>query len=187
MITLQHLHRKTFKMELEVWGRFFGKETVTVTFRQGTMREVLRMAHFAQSDDAETWVREFLFAHGVEEYQLRKMVAESYNKILTFLLRTFAKGFTDKPKKGKGRGKKHPIYAGITTILQDTSIDLEGFLGMTWEQVRFVLRGLQYNTNELTKKGQNLNKVEVAMEEFEEELPDDEALAFIKKNDHIFS
>lgn len=170
-------------MELTVWRLFFGEEKITITFRQGTVREILRMCHFLEQGDVETWVRDFLCAHGVKRYQIRKMVPQSAEHILTYLLKTFAKGFAEKEKSGRGSGKKVPIFAGITTIFQDTSIDIEKFLEMTWEQVKFVLRGLKWNGNELTKKGKADNKADLAAEQFTEELPDDEALKIIKERD----
>lgn len=187
MLTLQSLHRKTYSLELEVPRKIWGKKTIRIKFQQGTLRQILRMAQYASQNDIATWLREFLVHAGIKECYLRRLVGESYNKIFSYILRTFAKGFCeDKKKKGQGAGQMVPIYSGIVTIYQETAIDMEAMLDMTWEQIEFVIKGLQWNARSMTKKGQQQNRMELEMEKFEHEISDEEALKIARNTEEFF-
>lgn len=166
------LHRKTYKIEIEISKN----NKKTISYKQATLKEILRMIHWFKKDDHIGFLSELL---SIQKSRMEKISTRRIREILEFIMNTYAKGFFGKTKKASG--KSSPISSSICSILQNSNETLSSLLEMTWEQISFLVEGMVWNSNELTKKGKAKNKFKMAQEEFKEEVSDDEAIKIARE------
>ena len=151
------LLKKKYKIRIKVKRFFFEKELV-FSFNQGTFKENLELFYSIKKGKIYEFLFDFLNKSGkISVRDFNSIPFLEKQRIINFLIDTFAKGFFD--KKGKKPIESPPFGSFIVFICEHSNETVDSLLSKTWEQIEFMLEGIIWNLNEQTKEGRNKNKL----------------------------
>lgn len=174
--------KKKFKISVDFFGKFGKPKTIDFTYYQGSLRELLELKE--ELDDAkkfDLWLQDFLMNRTSQSDKMtiklyRQMGNDQKNKIIGFILKTFAKGFFVKSEKpDRDFVEKAPSSSMICLILEKTSETMESLLEMTWEQVEYLVEGIIWNLNAQDKKGREKNAQKMRLKNMKDGINDEES------------
>lgn len=193
--------QKNFKLEIQLTDT----KTIFCEYKQGSMRDVLEFS------DAITTKKEyaeiimwFLNKHGayrkyflqsftksvkVKKKDLKYLRAESAEKLMNYIMKTYAKGYfkeikprTDEEKKQfEEKTKKIPDGVFLAFIIEHTNETFESLMAMPYEAILSINDGILWNLRSKTKKGQQENERIARMEAMKDGESIEEALARAKE------
>lgn len=192
--------RKKYILELELR---VGK-TVFCEFQQATYREILQFGEMVSGKvnfteviinflNSQNTYQKFFFGFLTKSVKLRKkdfrfLTEKSADKIMEFIMRTYAKGYfrylkkDDSEKESPKRKMKYvPDGAFIAFILEHTNETFETLLDMTYEAIQEINDGILWNLRSQSKEGQRENDKIARMHDIREGQSMEEALAEAKE------
>ena len=184
------LLKKKYNIELEFFGLFGRPKKVSFQYKQGTLRELLELQESINKDrDLRKTLFDFLKNKTKRSKKFtRRMFHQMHDKrmgeVMDFVLDTYAKGFftkTDQPSEKSFKNIKSPTSSAFCVIFEKTGESLDSLLKMTWEQIEFLMEGVSWNLNSMTKEGQKKNETEARMKMLQEEISDEDALKMARK------
>ena len=181
---MKELLRKKYSFPI----RFLTKETFRIHFEQATLRELLEMSDVVKDHDSlNTWLFKFLSknARGNGKITMKlygQLTVKHVNSIIEYLMETYAKGYFEKAEEGKEpKPAKAPSSSFIAFLLSNSNETVDSLLGMTWEQIEYLLEGVAWNVREQSKDGRAENKRLWIKKQSEKAISDKEALELIRK------
>lgn len=189
---MQEMLRKKYRLSVEFFGRFRKPKLIYFDFLQGTLREILEMKNeLSSAEKIDAWLMDFLINKTTQSEKLTpklyyQLAEFERNNILDFIIKTFAKGFFTKEEGIENKtANKAPTSSMICLILKETGESMESVLGMTWEQIEYIIEGIVWNLNATDKKGQQRNEKYMRMKEVKGGMTDEEAEELKKLNERM--
>jgi len=150
---MRRLLPQKFSIRFEIRRRFFGRKKIQISFQQGTFREILQFREALLTGKIDEFLREFL---KIPSRVFRILNFMEKEKIISFLQKTFAKGFFSQDSTEA----ETPPESVIAFICQHSSETLASLSNLTWSQIEFLFDGIVWNLNSQTKDGRRANQIE---------------------------
>lgn len=187
-------------MELELKdGR-----NVKFEIQQATFGELLEMTERIDGEsDMRAWLFDLLLKKASSSVKIKRedlggLMPKRVVEIINWLMETYGKGFfvreekkpQDKLKekaREKGKLKEEeddsdtPSSSLICFLLENTNETLSTLMGLTWEQIEYLMQGVIWNKNATTKEGRRANKRNLALKKMKRQWTDEQAIEMVRK------